>query len=352
MNSWLAVFTVLVFLALAPAAIAAQTGAQWQFSVTKYTPTRYYSGHCPGTQCLLEKGTIPAEKICVNNTEFRGDYYCNEGNWTTRTKLVASQLLKFVKMQTINIAWQTNYSIFCDSKEKVFVSLPSGFDNVYGDSFNSFCLLRYGNKFGFGTSLNGIGAEDAMAALNITVAAASCPILSSANPKQFSRCGTSNVFFNPSINSTIYLPEVTSISPEDIPLAAAVLSYIFSPYLLLRNFIMQTQFIEPSELVSPFTNTRLFNKLYLSKTPDSVFFAFYETNQYEYENEIPIEYEYLGINYTNLPSTIDVCTIFSKANTAITTDRCNSVSGNFVIGSKNGQTKNFWQDLTAKLRPT
>jgi len=60
---------------------------------TGEAPEEFYEGNFPS---------------CVNNTEFIFDHYCDKGNWTSRTKFLASKLIKFAETKEF-ILYCTNY---------------------------------------------------------------------------------------------------------------------------------------------------------------------------------------------------------------------------------------------------
>ncbi|MGF3555287.1 MAG: hypothetical protein ACQXXF_08525, partial [Thermoplasmatota archaeon] len=88
---------------------------------------------------------------CVDSGEFIGDYFCENGVWTSRTKFVALALLNFTKQQGVR-----DYSLFCDSFNVVSnffdepFSLVGGFECNRGfrgvPCFNSFCVLRFNDS--------------------------------------------------------------------------------------------------------------------------------------------------------------------------------------------------------------
>ncbi|MGC8929046.1 MAG: hypothetical protein ACP5OZ_00750, partial [Candidatus Woesearchaeota archaeon] len=51
---------------------------------------------------------------CVDSGEFIGDFYCDGGVWSSRTKFVALALLNFTRERNVG-----DYSLFCDSPDVV-----------------------------------------------------------------------------------------------------------------------------------------------------------------------------------------------------------------------------------------
>ena len=158
----------------------------WQNSTFKPDQNGNLGGYCGQFQCYY-KGE--KKSICVESGNFTFDDYCLEGNWTTRTNLIALQLLDLVERTGID-----QYTLFCDSYQNalndyLYTDIIVGdilpyivgnktegglFDCGYGEwsgvpgegtgCANNFCVLKYksnvpdskGNyeRVVFGTSLN------------------------------------------------------------------------------------------------------------------------------------------------------------------------------------------------------
>lgn len=58
-------------------------------------------------------GEIPS---CINDKEYIYDHYCDQGNWTTRTKFVAKELLKTVEEDD-------EYILYCTTPQEALISL-------------------------------------------------------------------------------------------------------------------------------------------------------------------------------------------------------------------------------------
>ena len=146
---------------------------KWTFSRPKFTPMFDQAGYCPDdSQCFIGSGisdnkVTSAEKACVDSGTFnftRGEFglvesfYCYEGNWTTRTKEIALQMLNMTSKDDA-------YTIFCDRFDR---SLNSDeFMNYYRDYFgedavlalasgnvNEFCVMDLNGQVIAGVSLN------------------------------------------------------------------------------------------------------------------------------------------------------------------------------------------------------
>jgi len=315
---------------------------EWQPIDLKYSPNRHFYGFCSNeTKCFNGATDCISGDInlcsCLNNTQFTGDYYCDSGNWTTRTRLVASQLLAFAD------AGNYNYSLFCGNLTET--GLLEKLGGISANNFDKICVLKYGNNLGFGAALKA-GVAPATAIPDAT----GC--LTSENT--FQRCGaTSQFWFNPAINSIIYLQSGTLASAPAIPLTTQFISFIKTPFTVLKDFLFvketQTAYPEPELTQKLLNNTQLFDKLYIAKTGTKSFFAVLQQNQYEGTTL----YDYLIINYTGI-STVPVCDLLTGMN-----EGC-YLEGNFFVvktyyDPQRGGKVNlypYWLDLTSKLRPT
>ncbi len=93
----------------------------WRPAVLKWNPENTDKGYCPQIdQCYLGP-----EKGCVDTGYFEGDDYCEKGNWSSRTKLVARQLLDILEEKRAAI---TGYdfkrgTIYCDDFDEVLAQV-------------------------------------------------------------------------------------------------------------------------------------------------------------------------------------------------------------------------------------
>jgi hypothetical protein len=108
---------------------------------------------------------------CISSGETRGEYMCEKGNWTSKTKYLATTLL--------DIAGNDDYTMICGEYEDVLVDVSYPVDYQYvrnildgqstcvgegtdGSCTNNVCVLKYNDKVAFGVSLNQfVGEENA-----------------------------------------------------------------------------------------------------------------------------------------------------------------------------------------------
>jgi hypothetical protein len=248
---------------------------------------------------------------CVNDTQYLLDYYCDQGNWTTRTKHVALQLLKLAEDTS-----ETNFTLFCGSYDQVLNRFDYLSQNVLVSDYftetctiqtkivpcvNNVCVLRTQSAVAIGTTLN-IPVDDStrsfLFALNKTKDLCS-GVQSGA---EFASCGQ-NIWYNPAIKGIIYLPSGSLSPPTD-----NTKSRIRNPLLSLSYYAMSVlhNAANPGMNFIYFPKTRLFNNIYAAQVADRAVFGFLEEGlRPEYtlaggnSTEI-IPLDYIGVRYSGI----------------------------------------------------
>jgi len=380
----LAVLLLTVFLLVSIA-----FAAQWYGPLAlKHTWNRQGYGFCPEqSQCIVSDSpaanpdydgdpskyfTNPPGPRCIDDSQFILDNYCENGKWTSRTKLVALTLLDFASSKS------NNFVLFCDDYETVLNQyeylVKSGSDRLlvedlfkdyrcyqYNSSertscVNSVCVLKYSGGVAVGTSLN-TDIDDAdyslLQAFNQSVDA--CDSAVDSTSANFVRCtGWSKfgrAFFNPDINSFIYLS-----SDDTLPSAA---------YYSAFNVFFKSKFDSMADYVddyvdnpdvsylnfSFFRGSSMFNKIYYSQQSSRYIFAFLEEDQTEFG------YDYLGIQFEGIDLGVNPCENIFQAYDDGSGVFCKSQSNNeFIViakgaGNSPSPLVSAWADLTGKLRP-
>ncbi|MBT7903476.1 hypothetical protein HN587_06455 [Candidatus Woesearchaeota archaeon] len=167
----------------------------WKLSKIKYSPYRDQAGFCPNeTMCYAgalssssENESCEVDKVCFESggwsnkfspslqSEMSESFYCYNGEWTTRTKSIAMQLLKIAENSN-------NFTLFCDEFKLTLIPGQKGyrglelpeelyssqlienfFKNKQGaglgytstnNTVNEFCVLNMDEKVIVGVSLN------------------------------------------------------------------------------------------------------------------------------------------------------------------------------------------------------
>jgi hypothetical protein len=112
------------------------------------TPDSCYVGYCPNsTQCLYnfygnsnDNNNISGNPQCIANGQFIGDSLCNNGSWSSRTKLLALKL--------VQLAGGSNFVLMCGPSVDVLV------DEQNPGRSNNFCVLNLSGQRIIGTTLN------------------------------------------------------------------------------------------------------------------------------------------------------------------------------------------------------
>lgn len=156
----------------------------WQNATLKPDQNNMTTGYCGERQCLYSP-LDGSTQLCVNSGNYTFDDYCLEGGWTSRTSLIAMQLVQ-LSIEEGN----GNYVLFCDGYENALndydytdpvvgsvIEYIAGTMDDAGETFdcgyggwngvpgegqgcvNNFCVIKYETNAGkekvaFGTSLN------------------------------------------------------------------------------------------------------------------------------------------------------------------------------------------------------
>jgi hypothetical protein len=116
----------------------------------KRTPDGCFAGICPSdSQCLFniygdpfdnDNVSVGANPQCVGDGQFVGDFLCDNGNWTTRTKMLAQKLASLVGTG--------NFVLMCGDSDDILVN-----EQNPGNA-NNYCLLNLVGQRIVGTTLN------------------------------------------------------------------------------------------------------------------------------------------------------------------------------------------------------
>ncbi len=318
---------LLMVLILAPAALA----ADWVEVSVRHSWDRKSVGFCSETsQCLVSNAfseawdnfperywseTTNANKPkCINHTQYIGDNYCEMGSWSSRTKLVATQLLAL----SLNLS-PTNFSLYCDSYDSVLNKYSYNTDYGAVTTFlskfclqpgnkrvencvNNICVMRYGQGVAFGMAINTDigGAKSPLQALNLSNSA--CDSAKN-NDNDYDPCGF-GVWYDDSTQSILYAPGVNPL-PAPIPL---VQSFFMTPYNKLKNYVF-TVVHKPDIQQYNYTFFRVlpqFNQVYMAKEDFDFVYSFRQGN-------VTLQQiDYAGWYFSNIAMPNDACSRIIK----------------------------------------
>lgn len=234
---------------------------EWKESSLKYTSDEGAPGYCPKeTQCLLDPTKTEEAEQCAEPGIYREDSYCEDGNWTTRTKLLASKLLEMRS---------ADFTLFCDTKENTLNNLQYQAErDIIGNILrndlqtNNFCVLSSGNKVFVASSTN--QNLDRVLSKNI-LGVRSCSMQGAlANDGAYHPCDSSNkVWLNSKLKSFIYSSGTISV-PSGQPQKSLFEQLIKNPVMAIVNSIKELIGIGPYD-DSYTKQIRKFDKLYITK---------------------------------------------------------------------------------------
>lgn len=249
---------------------------------------------------------------CINDTQYILDYYCKGGVWTSRTRLLAEQLLALALDQSVQ-----NFSVYCDRYDRVLNRYlypvergvaqqffgkfcPQGFTEQFLEGCtNNVCVLRYGGGTAFGVSLNA-PIDDAQQSFLYAINRPSNDCRNAVDDDgEFDACGNS-VWYDRRTNSVIYAPAIAGLPNPSVlasdffrrPFEEKVHPYVFSfvhkPNVQRYNY-------------SFFNQTPLFNYVYLARDGERFLYAFKQ------ENVTLQQVDFAGWYFSNINLPKDAC---------------------------------------------
>lgn len=322
---------------------------EWYDSYLKRDWDNVASGWCPqNDQCLLNPSGQYEDynnPQCINSGVFVGDHYCEGGQWTTRTKFLALQLLDSVKNENKYVLSCGKYQETLNKLDyEVFISVEDYIKNQRQprsglqpfDSVNNFCILRYGenDEVAIAVSLNHpINLDDPTNFLNVFEESIACPI----ETNGFQNCEGSNVYYNSQLNSIIY--------------DKGQLSFVQTPTSILSFFQEMFDFIfgwQPTYNINSdyafLQDTKDFKKVYVSNQEQIVAVT---EKVWPSENKEHIAIKYSGIG-ADICKSIEIYDDFIGESDYL---QCNVSQGTHYVISGLPEGINLWPQLTSKLRP-
>jgi len=305
--------------------------AQWVPVQLKETWDRTALGYClQPDQCLVGNShsetydnqpdrywsqTSPSEKPkCIANGQYLSDHYCDSGVWTSRTKLVALQLIALANAQSPD-----TYRLYCDtfnnSLGRYDYATQYGTVTSYLRKFclqpgnkrldvcaNNICVLNYGGQtaLGFASNTAITGDKSPLNALNLSENLCNQAIN---NNGAYNQCGT-NVWYNHNTQSIIYAPGATSLPS----VTSQIQDFLSTPFGKLRNYVFSV--VHNPTIAqfnySFFDHTPDYNNLYLAKDDLAFAFAFKE------DQETLAQIDYAGWYFANIPLPANTCARYIK----------------------------------------
>ncbi len=318
-----------------------------------------HSGYCPRNEdCLVkvdgnyeDNGNTTGNPQCIHSGQYIEDNYCQDGEWQSRTKLLALSL--------ISIAGSSDHELYCGPYEDILNYYDYTTENLYLSVLNFFedpaqtvydglpiinnlCLLKTEDNLMIAASMNQFVEYDHAAEL--------FPDFGSCSPQsssQFSSCSKDpqdRAWINPEKNLILYAKDPIAVPTMDYD---SLYQANINPRLTSLKGILKSN--KPTSTFSyDFLEDGLrMDYLYSAKKGQQEVFATYDDLN-------------IIASYKNIPE-VDACAIIAAYNETHRSENINSRaacsrSGNtynmILAGSDflNIKPKQIWSDLTGELR--
>ncbi len=379
----------------------------WSLSLVKYTWDKRNKGYCPyNSQCLVkpeekenfDNGNLSDlnhlnyddwkdnEIQCINDGQFIGDHYCENGTWTSRTKLVAQKLLNYSRSST-------DFTLFCDnyneslnygSESQDFARDNPKSNNPLSRLINNICVLRLNpgsdqEKVLLGVALNKPIAEEfrtRFTFLNIVSTGAAITDCSGATGVNYERCSLANVWYNNYTMSVIFSKGAIS----NLEVRPALDRWIglwntIIEYLLGREQVQYGTFLDGELESYSFAYAQDFKRIYMDRKDNKEIDGVIErvaknpgNPSSEFTTYLAVEYrnfisgicdtvnEYTFIKIVPIIGSTETMPISCNKTTAggVTTEHVQTQtrypSTSWTNDGLTAEQKLLWKELTAKLR--
>jgi len=279
--------------------------------------------------------------VSITHDQYIADHYCEHGNWTSRTKFLATQLLDYViNYQNSELGGNYDYTLFCDSfwralnyydypvalyPEGVYQYFsthcqPEGETEQKSLCANKICVMRYahaelGEDVIFGISLNAPINQETSFLEALSVNSNFCNDILGDNNKYFQRCGGSyaEIWYNEFYKLVIfgkhgltnsYFSDETDTWIDTT--TVQFIDFISNPIQAIINWFIDRPPVYPNlagQKSMPFMlNTTRFARLYINEKDDRMIYGIIE--KVRLTKRTGTAYAYMTINYTGFDSNI------------------------------------------------
>jgi|GEM_PF-5717390 len=310
---------------------------KWIYSEVKWNWDHTDAQFCPSNNhCFVSK-----DAGCIGTGSYVEDHYCWEGNWSSRTKFMAMQLLQFAKDNSYS-----EYTLQCDNYENAlndyFVEqqyFVAGQSGIQIKLINNFCVLKYTEdkkeKVIIGTSFNdGFIIQNFLKNITNTTENYCDDAIDNGN---FSSCGDGHIWYNADKKIVLYGKEsFTLIPPADW--MTKFLGWLGETFGFVHTDLLNLDLT---------MNVTDFNKIYISRLYsdcDKSIFAVQElksnqqTYHLQYHNFVADICSEINSKYQGT----FICNLYNNGKSGI-----NQIVKPYGVITLND---NLWQDLTSKLK--
>jgi len=308
-------------------------------------------------QCYCDNEDCTSDDLdngCTNVEDYyTGDHLCEESDWTSRTKVLATQMMEI---------GGSDYTLFCDYYDRS-INYPIPIEPASAN-INSICVLESGDEVLLGVSFN---AEDAMnldsqsallnsgnGFINIVLGESlhNCDYAinnaDTSSHGNFKKCVNDNqkFWYNEKLKMLIYSQDGLSYG-ETLPVNYNThntelenLLNDISSHISSNSGAIEDDGIINIEVLSQANH---FSRIYLGKSSGDTIFGLVETI---YDPDMQEDRNFLGVVYKNVDG-IDCTSVDSANRDAYCSDTGNDL---FVLERRVDTDFPYWTDLTAKLR--
>lgn len=302
--------------------------------------------------CDSDLKCLTPQKQCINSGEFIDEHYCENGEWTSRTKLISLQLLDISNQKSTD-----NYTLFCDSYKNTlnyYQYLIGGVPvTQHLSEVNNFCILKLPEQVIFGASLNvpiNVGGF-----IDALTGVSDCDNAIDIDDGKFHQCngGSSKAWYNDKIQSLIYSDKDILNNPPEFEINAweAFLTFLKNPFQETFDFLFGLIEQKPELGLYDYKfieNTKDFSRIYLDKKNIRSIRGVTEKVE-------PIGGEYLSVTYGMYRD--DICSTvnttyerFKPSQKDIVLCYYDARTRAYYVVSNHSAALALWPDLTAKLR--
>jgi len=311
-------------------------------------------GFCPdNSQCLVDVGgkfndnnNPEGDPQCISNGQFINDNFCEDGNFTTRTKFVALQLLELLGPSV------DDFTLFCDDANNILNDIPPQLVNtiINNENSNNFCTIEFDNKVRLGTSLNQPLSSNNP--ILIALGVSSCKNIETDNNNKNDLC-----WYDDDKKILIFGNEPFSITSTNL---IDTLKGLFNSLInSIFGFVESGEINEPSGPGSLVESLTKFDRLYLRETSGTEIIGTMEGTPSGDLVNLVIEYKNFNTNICELVNLFEFNEILEggQKNQDLSGIECVQEGSTFrVLAQGSGKSfvnlnpEDIWNDLTSKLR--
>jgi len=324
--------------------------SSWSETVLKYNWDSTASGFCPSlNQCFTTSG-------CKADGYYSDNHYCENGTWTTRTKILALQMLDIATKANPN-----SYTLFCDN----YGGLQGAFNNPDYSAFvtgyfedSKACVLRYKNLAGQEHVILGASLESSVTAENLPYIIHALTTIDNVNCNfnndgQFYVCEDTEgkIWYNHKTKSLLFSAETISITGVTY-FQQLFLQFLKNPFGTIFEMIIN--FHPTGGAGEPISYNFLRN---IGKF-DNIYLAKEGTREVRGIIEQVAGNKSLSVTYSCF--TTNICNSIDNYNNNQFYINCENKSSSYYVmmkpdpngGGSVNSVFTIWKDLTAKLRLT